>query len=281
MTGTYVKGYKVYFDATLSKLSYEGSASDDSIPRKNERIYYHAWNNETDTEEDTEDGEMTLVSEHSKNGHVWKDVYVASLEKKYKNILFYNGKNLNDYLASSNKAAQTINLQIPWETEKSPCFYADTSDSVIYDNKNREGYWDEVYTIRSPEKEGGNAKSVVDISSAQFTRENDTLYVNSTFYDYYTDFELNGKNRDNYGGANGASHRNWVNFRQFDQALSDYYESCNAEIPLYTGHFQPSEYNYLSFTEIAGTLGLWKSDQYKNFISSNLSLIHISEPTRH
>ena len=51
--------------------------------------------------------------------------------------------------------------------------------------------------------------------------------MESTFYDYYTDYELNGNNRDTYPGVNEASQRNWVTFRQFDQALSDYYREKN------------------------------------------------------
>lgn len=67
--------------------------------------------------------------------------------------------------------------------------------------------------------------------------------MESTFYDYYTDYELNGKNRDFYPGENGMSDRNWVTFRQFDQALSDYYEENQVSIPIYTGHFQPDSLN--------------------------------------
>ena len=38
-------------------------------------------------------------------------------------------------------------------------------------------------------------KDVVDIAQDTFTRASDTLYVNSTFYDYSTDYELNGNNQ--------------------------------------------------------------------------------------
>lgn len=96
----------------------------------------------------------------------------------------------------------------------------------------RSGYWDKVYTIR--DAESGKNNPVVDIKASSFSSEKSNYgsaevnYVNSTFYDYYTDFELNGSNRDDYNGESGlqsgASHRNWVNFRQFDQALSDYYK---------------------------------------------------------
>ena len=45
----------------------------------------------------------------------------------------------------------------------------------------------------------GKKLQVVDIASADFTEEPNTKYVTSTLYDYYTDYELNGKNRDGYG----------------------------------------------------------------------------------
>ena len=45
-------------------------------------------------------------------------------------------------------------------------------------------------------------RQVVDIASADFTEEPNTKYVTSTLYDYYTDYELNGKNRDNYDNDN-------------------------------------------------------------------------------
>ena len=75
-----------------------------------------------------------------------------------------------------------------------PCYYGDSSDDVIYKGGNRGGYWDEAYTVRDPEKEAKqhNSKAVVDINEGKFTRNASTLYVNSTFYDYYTDYELNG-----------------------------------------------------------------------------------------
>ncbi len=140
---------------------------------------------------------------------------------------------------------------------------------MIYEGGNRGGYWAEVYTIRNAES--GKKTDVVDISRADpFTQELNTLYVNSTFYDYYTDYELNGTNRDFYGGANDASHRNWVNFRQFDQALSDYYESGNVSIPIYTGHFQPDKWG-IPFRDIAHTLDLWGWKNYNSFISTNNS----------
>lgn len=256
----------VYYDATLSKLSYAPSdAADNSIPKDGE-LRYRAWNDTNDKEE----GKLQKVKDYTNaNGtNKWTDVYVASLKKQYKNILFYGGSSI----PNTNCARKTEDLTIPWNTVTKPCFYADSSDDAIYGQINRNGYWDSVYKIRDAEK--GKAKDVVDIQNGKFSRKSDTLYVDSTFYDYYTDYELNGNNRDNYGGANGASHRNWVNFRQFDQALSDYYKESNVKVPIYTGHFQPSKWGY-PFSDIAYTLKLYgfDKDNQNSFMSTNNSTL--------
>ena len=161
-----------------------------------------------------------------------------------------------------------------------PCYYGDSSDDVIYKGGNRGGYWDEVYTVRDPEKEAEqhNSKDVVDIKESKLTRNASTLYVNSTFYDYYTDYELNGKNRDNYDQYNPkeGSQRSYVTFRQFDQALSDYYKKKNVSIPIYTGHFQPDYDGWGNpFSAIAKTLSLYGYDSkdQKGFMSTNNSTL--------
>ena len=245
-------------------MSYAPSdAADNSIPKDGE-LRYRAWNDTNDTE----DGKLQKVEDYKNGTNTWKDVYVASLKKKYKNILFYGGSSIPD----TNCAQKTEDLTIPWNTVK-PCFYADSSDDAIYEKINRNGYWDSVYKIRDAEK-GKTGKDVVDIQNRKFSRKSDTLYVDSTFYDYYTDYELNGNNRDNYGGKNGASQRNWVNFRQFDQALSDYYEGSNVKVPIYTGHFQPSIWDY-PFSAIAYTLKLYgfDKDNQNSFMSTNNSTL--------
>ena len=114
-------------------------------------------------------------------------------------------------------------------------FFADASDDVIYKGGNRGGYWAEKGTLRDAEKWKKTGTKVVDINPAEFTEEPNTKYVTSTLYDYYTDYELNGKNRDTYkyNESNKASYRNWVTFREFDQALSDYYKKANAQYPIY------------------------------------------------
>lgn len=195
--GTYQAGLPntntVYFDATLSKLSYAGDVADNSLPLKDKNIRYHAWNDENDTD----NGVLEKLDTYSDGTHTWSDVYKAVLKKPYKYILFYSS---NDDNIPGGGANITCNLTIPKDMTN-PCFYADTSDDSIYKNTKRSGYWDEIYTVRDPEKEAkqhnsnDDSNDVVDINEGTFTRNASTLYVNSTFYDYYTDYELNGKNR--------------------------------------------------------------------------------------
>lgn len=267
VSSIYSKTYTVYFDATLSKLSYVGTenAGDFGIPKANLTVIkYHAWI-EGGT---SKDGELTKVGSVKIGDNEWSDVYKADLDKQYEKILFYSGD------ITSQKCDKTIDLTIPTNLS-SPCFYANSSDDAIYGNTKREGYWDEVYTVRDPEKEGGSSNSVVDIATGNFENERDTnaKYVTTTFYDFYTDYELNGKNRDNYADVNIASHRIYQPFRQFDQALSDYYKDNNASNPIYWGNFQ--NYTGSKFTEIANTLNLFgygEGDLYKKFFYENNSM---------
>ena len=260
----------IYFDATYSKLSYARSAGAAySIPAEDGTFKYSI---SGEGKEDIE-GDMTLVSSHSENGHTWKDVYRAEIPEGYTTIAFL-GFDPNSATNSEKYGESTNTLTIPTDLEN-PCFYADAGDTVVYDGGQRDGYWDEVYTIRNAEAK--KSKDVVDIAQDNFTRASDTLYVNSTFYDYYTDYELNGNNRDEYPGGNGVSYRNWVTYREFDQALSDYYRANTSSIPLYVGHFQPSISGWgYQFNGIASTLNLYGYDNYNNFFSTNNSALDIN-----
>lgn len=73
-------------------------------------------------------------------------------------------------------------------------------------------------------------------------------YIDSTLYDYYSDYELNGKTREENKSKEVYTNRAFVEFEQFNRALSDYYKDYEAspkgkkvQYPLYTGHFQPEE----------------------------------------
>ena len=256
----------VYYDATLSKMSYAGSSGNDGkgIPYDSKsKVYYYA------TKENGKDpvyGEMTPVKD--------SDLWSVSLSEVYTQIRFA-GYDVRDGNASAN-ADETELVDIPWDM-KNPCYFGDDSDDVIYEGGNRGGYWGEKGSLR--DAESGKKKTVVDIGTSTFTRNNNTLYVDSTFYDYYTDYELNGNNRDTYtpGDQKGGSQRNYVTFRQFDQALSDYYRSNNVRIPIYTGHFQPKIWG-TPFLDIADTLNLYgyDSSDENGFMSTNNSALNVN-----
>ena len=268
--------YTVYYDATLSKLSYEGTNDVKNggkgipYPDNAARVYYYATNG---TKPIT--GEMKL---DNKEGY--PDVYKVDLPDGYDQVRFA-AYNVQNEKPSDNGDATDL-VTIPGNL-MNPCYYGDSSDDVIYKGGNRGGYWDEAYTVRDPEKEAEqHSKDVVDINEGTFTRNASTLYVNSTFYDYYTDYELNGKNRDDYDQNNPAagSQRSYVTFRQFDQALSNYYKNKNVSIPIYTGHFQPDYKENNSqwgnpFSAIAGTLDLYgyNKNNQSGFMSTNNSTL--------
>lgn len=269
--------YTVYYDATLSKLSYKytndvkNEGKGIPYPDNAAKVYYYATNG---TKPIT--GEMKL---DNKEGY--PDVYKVELPDGYNKVRFA-AYNVQDENPSKNGDATDL-VTIPGNL-MNPCYYGDSSDDVIYKGGNRGGYWDEAYTVRDPEKEAEqhNSKDVVDINEGTFTRNASTLYVNSTFYDYYTDYELNGKNRDDYDQNNPAagSQRSYVTFRQFDQALSNYYENKNVSIPIYTGHFQPNYRENNSdcgnpFSAIADTLELYgyNKDNQSGFMSTNNSTL--------
>lgn len=261
----------VYYDATLSKLSYEntnGARNDGKgIPYpKTTDVYYYATNGTAEKY-----GKMTATDNAN-----YPDVYKVELPDGYNQVRFA-AYEVKDTKASENGNATGL-VTIPGGL-MNPCYYGDSSDDVIYKGENRGGYWDEAYTVRDPEKEAKqhNSKAVVDINEGKFTRNASTLYVNSTFYDYYTDYELNGKNRDNYDDYQEPSQRTYVTFRQFDQALSDYYYKANVGIPIYTGHFQPDYSNWGNrFSAIAYTLALYgyHKDNQNGFMSTNNSTLN-------
>lgn len=298
-TGTYT----VYFDATLSKLQYDNrDAANNSLPRDNENIYYFAWG-----ENLTSVGGQLQKVESVGTNTLKGDVYKAELNNKYEHILFYSANNQiipnNEGKAVADNSSKTCDLTIPWSSVTAPCFYADTSDDSIYTAAStsiatslRSGYWDEVGKVRDADgkkKDGtyniysngtqigtGNARQdqqVVDIPEGTLKRDNNMLYVNTTLYDYYSDYELNGYNRDNYSNTdlvtaatNNKLQFMYQPFRQFDQALSTYYSDNNATSPIYWGNFQ--NYDGNPYSEIASTLNLYGSDKWSEFIFNNNSM---------
>lgn len=259
-------GITVYYDATLSKLSYEDNKK--GIPNPDSTVYYYATNGTLSTIE-------TMTKEVKEtDGHVYNDVYKAILPKGYTKIRFAANPVSNANNASNGEA--TALLDIP-SGLKNPCYYGDSSDNVIYDGGNRGGYWGEAYTVRDAETGKGN--KIVDVPHGEEKRNADQLYVNTTIYDYYSDYELNGSNRDDYKSDIAVNtHRIYQPFRQFNMALSDYYRVKGATSPLYWGNFQ--KYNEATdFKNIAGTMNLFgypnskdDSNLYQKFFYENNSM---------
>lgn len=250
---------RIYYDATFSKMALNGDTDDFSIPKANnnkETIYYRIKGDGVESESGT------LVKDGTN-----ENLYYIDIPQGYRSIIF-SGDAINDDNATKGNGVSTEWLEIP--TDGKNCFYADTNDDAVYKGTTRGGYWAPKGTLRDAEKGKDTGTKVVDIKSAPFTEEANTKYVTSTLYDYYTDYELNGNNRGSYDQSSPTvSHRNWVPFRQFDQALSDYYKDAKAEYPIYTGHFQPG--GGTNFSDIATTLNLFGYDKFKRFMAINNS----------
>lgn len=260
--------FRIYYDATFSKLptKNEDTGGDYSIPKANskETIYFRIKGDGVESESGT------LVKDGTN-----KNLYYVDIPQEYSSnsSIIFSGEEISNDNTTKEHGLSTAWLTIP--TDDKNCFYADTNDDAVYTNGQRGGYWAPKGTKRDAEEwknrdaEAGEKAPIVDIASAPFTEEADTKYVTSTLYDYYTDYELNGMNRDNYGGWTGESHRTWVTFREFDQALSDYYQAAKAPYPLYTGHFQPDKGH--EFSQIAETLKLFGYDNSIRFRAINNS----------
>ena len=288
----------VYFDATLSKQPMEqeewadrdGNAAALSIPEYSEEGTSTVWFCARKKDGTFAHGAMIQDEEHP-------NVYYGEVPGDATGIVFsnYDLKTLPD---QPNRGKYTKVLELP-EGLENPCFYADSQDKAAYtwhhvssssfsDEEWRGGYWGEAYQVRNAEK--GKGTDVVDIATDDFVQEKDTIYITSSFYDYYTDYELNGNNRDAYGawGSKELIHRNWVPFRHFDEALSDAYKDANVSIPLYTGHFQPDWWEYnesgardewgYRFSQIAWTLNLYgyDADDPSGFMSTNNSTMDVN-----
>lgn len=247
----------VYYDATLSKMSYAGSSGNDGkgIPcDSNSKVYYYAIK---ENGKDPVYGEMTPVKD--------SDLWSVSLSGVYTKIRFAGYAVENETISKNGAGTKLENIP---ENLKNPCYFGDDSDDVIYEGGNRGGYWGEKGSLR--DAESGKKKTVVNVPEGTFTRDSNTLYVDTTLYDYYTDYELNGQNRDEYKLVDIASHRIYQPFRQFNQALSTYYKQNNVTYPLYWGNFQ--NFTGSHYSEIAGTLNLYgysENEKNKFFYENN------------
>lgn len=257
---------RIYYDATFSKMALNGDTDDFSIPKANnnkETIYYRIKGDGVESESGT------LVKDGTN-----ENLYYVDIPQGY-NLIIFSGDAINGDEETKGNGLSTAWLPIPKDDKN--CFYADTNDDAVYKDTTRGGYWAPKGTLRDAETWKNPDTKVVDIAAAEFTEKPNTKYVTSTLYDYYTDYELNGKNRKNYDNDNAVNQRHWVPFRQFDQAISDYYQSYvdkNTEkpiiYPIYTGHFQPSDWDP-KFADIASTLNLYGWSSYNIFIAANNS----------
>ena len=259
--GKYELGNWIYYDATMSKMPNESANS--YIPLEDGVVYCLMAKGSSGQEA------VTLPMTKVEDRETWKDVWKIDLPEGYTYVKFAN----YEIKTSDGEYANGTNYQKVPTNILDPCFYADSGDDEIYGNHWRGGYWDEVYTIRDPEEIKDTP--VVDIRQEDYTRNSKRLYVKTTLYDYYSDYELNGNNRDNLSGFENMSARDWVPFRELNQALSEYYEEAGEPIPLYIGHFQPNGQGG-AFSGIADKLDLYGYGNDNRFFSTNNSQMDIN-----
>ena len=247
---------RIYFDATFSDMSYGGdpkAKTADGMPGNDGKLYYIL----TGTGKNVQTGEMTRLEDRSESRHLW---YV-NVPEGYTKVQFSDTKTPPTSSDINGRATDTLT----WGELKEPCFYADTGDDITYVGGYRGGYWGEKIAIRDAEagkKAEDKDAEIVKLGTGTFTPQNNVKYIDSTLYDYYSDYELNGNNRANYNYTEYNKQRSYVTFEQFDRALSNYYSEYATknnkpiQYPLYTGHFQPSNMDD-SFATIANNLGLY------------------------
>ena len=246
----------IYFDATLSSYGYEGEGlQQQPMPGSNKKMYCFL----TDSASIVTSQEMTLVKadpatpDPATDRQLWS--YTIPDGKTYTAVQFSATDN-QDATAQDNKTKVYTTAELP-PTLTEPCFFADDGDPSAYSQGTvfRGGYWGEKDSLH--DAESGKSATIVDIdNSGKFTQQAGTKYITSTLYDYYTDYELNGLNRDSAPNIDESSQRRFVTFEQFDRALSSAYtKSDNVKYPLYTGHFEPT--GGASFAGVAGGMKLY------------------------
>ena len=267
-------GKKIYFDATLSAYSYEGEYLPQSAMGDGETMYCFL----TSSNGAVTPLQMTQETDtNAADRKLWSCTIPAGT---YTAVQFSATDNQNTP-ARDNKTRKYSTAEIP-PTLQEPCFFADDGDPSAYtdgEGVNRDGYWGEKASVR--DAESGKNTTVVDIASGEFKQEPGTKYITSTLYDYYTDYELNGLNRDTYPDGNTSSQRGYVTFEQFNRALSSAYTANNnVKYPLYTGHFQPSIGGWANpFATVAAGMKLYgwdgntNSPDYKTFMAVNNSAL--------
>ena len=278
---------RIYFDATFSDMSYQNdSGTKDGMPGTDGKLYYIL----TGDGKETSTGEMTRLEDRSESRHLW---YV-NVPEGYTKVQFSDTET-----PPTDKINGRATDTLTWGNLKEPCFYADTGDDITYGGKYRGGYWGEKSAIRDVERgkkvDGKDAEIVKLDTTGTFTPQNDVKYIDSTLYDYYSDYELNGKTREENKSKEVYTNRAFVEFEQFNRALSDYYKDYAEKsgkpvlYPLYTGHFQPNQINDKHFSDIAANLGLYgwgyenteTGDLYGRFMAVNNANVDVNVNTNH
>lgn len=280
-------GKTIYFDSTFSSYTYEGEESaihQNAMPESRNggsgKIYcfLQKADGSVDTVKMTSATDPKAPDPKAPGRQLWS--YTIPKDKSYTAVQFSAWDN-KDQTAKDDMTDVLSEDDIPANL-KEPCFFADNGDPSAYKDGNpiyREGYWGEKSAVR--DAESGKKSTVVDIASEKFTQEPATKYITSTLYDYYTDYELNGFNRDTYPDGNTISQRGFVTFEQFNRALSSAYTSGNVKYPLYTGHFQPSIDGWGNFfADVAKGMNLYgwsepdhNKEAYINFMAVNNSAL--------
>ena len=273
---------RIYFDATFSDMSYSGDSGTtaDGMPGNNGELYYIL----TGTDKDKLTGKMTRLEDSSESRHLW---YVNAPEG-YTSVQFSDTETPPTPTEKINGRATNT---LTWDSSlEEPCFYADTGDDITYGGDYRDGYWGKKSDIRDAEagkKAEGKKAEIVKLDTGTFTPQNNVKYIDSTLYDYYSDYELNGNTRADYRPEETKTHRSYVEFEQFDRALSDYYKDYEAsqtekkvQYPLYTGHFQPDNMDTDWFSKIAANLALYgwgnSGSLYNTFMAVNNANVDVN-----
>ena len=239
-------GKTIYFDATLSSYGYDGEGLQQQPMPGNgndDKMYCFL----TDSDGNVTPQEMKLVKadpstpDPTPDRQLWSCQIPPDGGKTYTAVQF-SAVNDQGPTAQDNKTKKYSTAEIPPALQE-PCFFADDGDPSAYSQGTdvfRDGYWGEKNSRH--DAESGKSATIVDIdNSGKFTQQAGTKYITSTLYDYYTDYELNGLNRDSAPTVDGGSQRGFVTFEQFDRALSSAYtKNKNVKYPLYTGHFEPT-----------------------------------------
>lgn len=264
----------IYFDATLSSYSYANDPDihQSPMPDDGKPMYCFLTGSDGSTVKTVT---MDEVTDPAADRKLWS---CTIPEGTYTAVQFSATDNQNAP-AKDNKTRKYSTAEIPPALQE-PCFFADDGDPSAYtggEGVNRDGYWGEKASVR--DAESGKNTTVVDIdNSGIFTQQKDTKYITSTLYDYYTDYELNGLNRDTYSWVTTSSQRGYVTFEQFNRALSSAYTANgNVKYPLYTGHFQKSGWGD-PFATVAAGMGLYGwgaegSSNYNIFMAVNNSAL--------